>query len=276
MATKKCPKCGEENPAEAVMCWACYTPLAGGAAAVAGGGLVTPRGGAAAVTPAGTAAAIDGDEKKAIDPKIFFVVGGLLVAGLIFAFTSGVFGGGGDDIVLPPGPGDTTGGRATGGGMTSGQTRVIPPSNTGGGGTSGGGTTTGPVLPPATAAFRTVVPPNPRYANGTMAILPNTPNISPAAASEMAKYAQQMFAPGGRWTAMQVVVFNDPDAAKAFQKYQSQRKGAKLTNNEYQELANDGLWNSVPAYYETQGNSAGQSFQPSASPNNWWTGRGRR
>ena len=25
--TQKCPKCGEENPAEAVMCWACYTPL---------------------------------------------------------------------------------------------------------------------------------------------------------------------------------------------------------------------------------------------------------
>ncbi|RYG70864.1 hypothetical protein EON80_06595 [bacterium] len=32
MASKKCPKCGEDNPAEAVMCWACYTPLSGGPA----------------------------------------------------------------------------------------------------------------------------------------------------------------------------------------------------------------------------------------------------
>lgn len=27
-----CPKCGEDNPIEAVMCWACYTPLGSGAA----------------------------------------------------------------------------------------------------------------------------------------------------------------------------------------------------------------------------------------------------
>ena len=29
MSVINCPKCGEENPAEAVMCWACYTPLHG-------------------------------------------------------------------------------------------------------------------------------------------------------------------------------------------------------------------------------------------------------
>ena len=28
----KCPKCGEESPADAVMCWACYTPLGAGRA----------------------------------------------------------------------------------------------------------------------------------------------------------------------------------------------------------------------------------------------------
>lgn len=30
MKTQQCPKCGEENPSEAVMCWACYTPLGRG------------------------------------------------------------------------------------------------------------------------------------------------------------------------------------------------------------------------------------------------------
>ncbi len=29
---QKCPHCGEENPAEAVMCWTCYTPLRAGKA----------------------------------------------------------------------------------------------------------------------------------------------------------------------------------------------------------------------------------------------------
>ena len=29
METKRCPKCGEENPPEAVLCWACYTPFSG-------------------------------------------------------------------------------------------------------------------------------------------------------------------------------------------------------------------------------------------------------
>ncbi|MBW3636833.1 MAG: hypothetical protein KY445_10280 [Armatimonadetes bacterium] len=27
MDSKICPRCGEENPSEAVMCWSCYTPL---------------------------------------------------------------------------------------------------------------------------------------------------------------------------------------------------------------------------------------------------------
>ena len=27
MTTQNCPYCNEENPGEAVMCWACYTPL---------------------------------------------------------------------------------------------------------------------------------------------------------------------------------------------------------------------------------------------------------
>ena len=232
---------------------------------------MTPRGGAAAVTPAATAAAQD-EEKKGIDPKIFLVVGLLLVAGVVGAFTSGIFGGSGgaDALVtdLPSNTGKTTG---SGGGIIPqppSNPGIVPPQVT----TTGGGTTGG--LPPQAAPFRMVVPPDPRYSNGTMAIIPTTPNISPAQASGLAKYAKQMVSPGGRWKVMQVVVFSNPDAAKNFQKYQAQRKGALLSSDDYAALAAQGVWSGAPAYYETQGNSE-QSFQPSANPNNWWTSRGR-
>ncbi len=272
MATKKCPKCGEENPAEAVMCWACYTPLAGGAAAVAGGGLVTPRGGAAAVTPAATAAH-QNDEKAATDPKVFLVAGLLVGAMIIGGFTTGIIPGllGGKSEAPVPLQEDTGGG----GGQDEGFSNPLPPVQQppaltmpapgGGGGAA--------VTPPSQESpFKTVVPPDPRYANGTMGIMATAPNISPATARSLAKYAKQQFAAGGKWTAMQVVVFSDPGAAGAFRKYQAQRRGAKLTPREYQDLASQGVWASVPAFYETKGKNE-QTFQPSANPNGWWTGK---
>ena len=266
MATKKCPKCGEENPAEAVMCWACYTPLAGGAAAATAGGLVAPRGGAAAVAPAATAARQE-EEKKAIDPRIFLVVGLLVVAGIIGGFTTGVFGGGGNSEVLPAvtltqGGGGRT--RPAGGGTTinvnpSSPVVVSPPTNSGPGNQR-----------PVAINFKTIVPPNPKYTNGTMAILAPTANISPTEALALAKHARQLFAPNGRWTQMQILVFNNPDAAKAFQKYQADNKDAPLTDPEYQDLAGRGIWGSVPAYYETKG-KAERAFSPSTSANGWWS-----
>ena len=54
MNPKKCPKCGESNPPEAVMCWACYTPLSGSAGS----------GPSSQSTPAHAAES----EKKAIPP----------------------------------------------------------------------------------------------------------------------------------------------------------------------------------------------------------------
>ena len=270
MATKKCPKCGEENPAEAVMCWACYTPLAGGAAAVAGGGLVTPRGGAAAVTPAATAAA-QNTEKTSVDPKIFVVVGLLIAAAVIGSFTTGLIGGPGGGTEITPDVTQITDTEpgTSGPPMPTTQTNITvtaPPSFT-------PPTNSGPSIAPAqTPQFKTVVPPDPRRTTGTMAILVNTPNISASQALDMAKSARQQFQAGGKWTGMQVVVFSDPGAVRTFSKYQTQRKGDKLTPYQYQELANQGVWNSVPAYYETRGKS-GVPYYPSASPKGWWSRR---
>ena len=268
MATKKCPKCGEENPAEAVMCWACYTPLAGGAAAVAGGGLVTPRGGAAAVTPAGTAAA-EKEEKTPVDPKIFLVIGLLVVAMGIGAFTTGLVGGPGTPDPGPvPGDGGGDPPMDGGGGFVPPPQAPVQQPNFPTGGTTGGGTTGG--IPVQAAAFRMIFPPDPNKPNGTMAIMAPSPTLTPQQARALARVARQQVAPGGRWTSMQILVFNEEGAGRIFQKYQARRRGAKLTSREYAELASQGVWNAVPVYYESQGRSE-RVYLPSASPNNWWT-----
>ena len=51
-AQKQCPKCGEKNPAEAVMCWACYTSLSGGAMAAPPASVSIPSAGVASVSAA--------------------------------------------------------------------------------------------------------------------------------------------------------------------------------------------------------------------------------
>ena len=268
MATKKCPKCGEENPAEAVMCWACYTPLAGGAAAVAGGGLVTPRGGAAAVTPAATAAAQD-EKSSAVDPKIFVVVALLLGAMVIGAFTTGLVGGKPDNTDLLPNV-EQVGGDVTGGEFIAPPVAPVAPPTTFAGPTT---TTQNPggtqVVPPQT---KVVVPPSPSQPIGTMGVVLNSPNVSAGQALALAKAAKRQFEGGGRWKGMQVVVFNNVESASAFRKYQTQRKGAPLTASQYQELADQGLWANVPVYYETRGKTE-YPYSPSASPKNWWAGR---
>lgn len=230
---------------------------------------MTPRGGAAAVTPAATAAAQD-EQKASVDPKIFVVVGLLIAAAVVGSFTTGLIGGSGNSGGLPdvtPVPEDETGGGGTTGDPPPPQQPVVAPpvitpptpNNTGG-------------LPPPPPQFKTVVPPDPRQTTGTMGIMVNTPNISSAQALSLAKFAKQTFESGGRWTGMQVVVFNNQEAAKTFLKYQALRKNAKLTPYQYQDLANQGIWNSVPAYYETQGKN-GVPYYPSTNAKGWWARR---
>ena len=265
MATKKCPKCGEENPAEAVMCWACYTPLAGGAAAATAGGLVAPRGGAAAVTPAATAAR-DDEEKQKIDPKIFLVVGLLFGAMIIGGFTTGFFsslGASSEATEITPTEGvpvtqpqaPTNPNPAPGPITVPGSVNVPT--------TTGGGTVA------AIKRYEVFAPPNPGFTVGTIGIYATTPGINEAQAIALAKFARDQFAPTGKWTQMQVVVFNNRDSAKVFQKYQAKRQNAALTLGDFQRMANDGVWSSAPAYVESQANKL-SVFRPARSPNRWW------
>lgn len=272
MANKKCPKCGEDNPAEAVMCWACYTPLTASAGAAMGAGPGMGGGGTATMQRAGTAiipGADDGAAKKQIDPRIFFVAGGLLLAGLLVAFTQGMFsGGGGDGMTVD------SGGSNTAAPSTPSNFRSIPGTtvSTGSPGASQGTApnTDAPVSAP-TQPWTMVVSPSPRFTTATFAIAPSQPGISPEDAKTMARNARQQYISNGKWTSMQIVVFSTADSGQTFKQYMSERKGQPLGPNDYASLAQSGAWNNAVVYYETINNGERARF-PSKNPTNWWSG----
>jgi hypothetical protein len=266
VASKKCPKCGEDNPAEAVMCWACYTPLAGSApipvagAARAGAGGVAGKGG-----PVGAPTQEDG-EKKQLDPKLF-VVGGLLLLGIIVAVVMNMGGSGGSDDSTPMGqdPGTTSmSPDPGGGGAPPPPAPVAPPSFAGQSNT--------PVEPVA-LPYNVIVPPNAKYATGTMGILATQANITPNQARGLAKFAHDQFSRNGKWSKMQIAVFSDAGAARTFATYQSRRRGAPMTANDYRELANSNVWSGAPAFYESSGKRESIAY-PASNPMNWWTRSG--
>lgn len=256
MANKKCPKCGEDNPAEAVMCWACYTPLAGGAAAVAA--TATAAAGRPGAPGVG---ASEEKEKKQIDPKVF-VLGGLAVVGILVAlFTNGVFSG------APAEEGSTTtpDPAKPGGAPAPAPVPGAPPpplmvSSSGG----------APVpLVDVKIPYDILVPPNPTKQTGVVGIVPTQAAVTPAQAVGLASFARSQFARTGPWKKMQIYVFLSKDAGRAFADYQSRRRGEILYGGNHQELAASGIWSSSPACLMIEGNKA-QPYYPSRNPNGWW------
>ena len=106
-----------------------------------------------------------------------------------------------------------------------------------------------------------------------MGILVNDPGISPAAAGGLARTAKAQYAPRGKWSKMQVAVFTNRDAARIFLRYQAKRKNARLEEPDFQDLGSQGVWSGAVAFYESDGGGE-KTFQPSKSPQNWWTSRG--
>jgi len=272
VANKKCPKCGEDNPAEAVMCWACYTPLTAGASATmspgaASGARTSPRGGGK--TPAAMPAT--DEEKKKTDPRLFFAGGGLLVAGLAFVFFSGILGGGGGGDAgvtqtsgKPSFPGSSL--RPSGGG--NGPPVPFPPppppppppnGNT-------------PPVQPVPAPYSVVVPPNPRFTTATLAITPTNQTGNAKDALGLAKAARQDLQSRGKWTITQIVVFPDRKSAGVFQEYMSGRRGAPLDRDNYSELADKNAWANATVYYTSTGNRESY-YYPAVDPKNWWNDR---
>ncbi len=257
MNQKKCPKCGEMNPAEAVMCWACYTPLTGGA--------VGPSGAGAGMAAMGTTAVATHDdrEKKAIPMWQM----GAAALGLLLVVGFGIktmTGGAPPDVEpgLPPttgGGGDTGGGGGGGYRPPPGPVPVAPGMAPAAG---GGGSVPGPVP----AHFTMVAAPNPNQDWSTMAIVPTDANVSPQSAAALAKFAKTLM---GKETnrPTQIFVFADRQSGQQFSEFQVQRRSAALGSQDYTQLA--ALWPRCLAYYESSGNRE-RVLYPSRSPANWW------
>jgi hypothetical protein len=212
-----------------------------------------------------TIGADDAPEKKKIDPKLIGV-GAFLVVGALVAFlvNGGMSGGSGEEVVAGP----VSDPAANPGVSAPPQGGVAPPAFSP---APGGGGQAPPA--PVPLPFTTVVPPNPNYKTGTMGIrVTGDGALSPAKAAGFAKFARNQFARNGRWTNMQICVFNDDKTANAFKAYQAARRGAPLTNTDYTQLASRGVWTSTPVFLEARGNSEKVYF-PSRNPNAWWPGR---
>ena len=249
------------------MCWACYTPLTAGAGASMGAGA---RGGATTFPQSGTmpggmgaaSAPVDEREKKKIDPRLFFAGGGLALAGLILAFTSGAFGGNsnkGEDFGVQQSE-TMSGGSVT---IPGGNPSVPlpppppPPPNNGGGG--------GQTQTQQPAVYSMIVPPNPRYKVATMAITA-APGQSGNGAT-LARKAQQDLQRTGKWTSFQIAVYTDANSpgATAFRDYVNARRGAPLSQQDISNLQAQNAWVGATAFYQSGGRGGGQVLNLSNS-----------
>lgn len=261
-AQKQCPKCGEKNPAEAVMCWACYTSLTGGgtgAAALAGAGGPSLGGSSSPMT--------DSAEKKSIDPKQLAIIGvGLLVA---LGFGVKTMMGGGEESsdfpALPTSSGDTPKPQPASNPNpasvpVNGVAVPLPPVSGNGGGQAA----------PAQGYFRVVVSPNPRQKWGTAAIVPTQSKADKSAALSYAVMAKQHIDQTTRFSAVEIYVINDAGAASTLRAYQSKSKGAPLTESDYTNPALSNVWNNAILRYVWNNGKSTVTY-PFENPNNFWS-----
>jgi hypothetical protein len=261
---KKCPKCGEENPAEAVMCWACYTPLAG--AAPIGTAGAAPTG---AVKGAAPVVGEEAGEKPKIPPWQMGIVGVGLLAALYFGVRA----------VMPSSASDDDSGD------TTTQTTTDRPPDAGGNPGAPAPSPSNPVVisssgtaqvMPDKAPFTIAVPPNPKLSVATMAIVPTDAATSGPGAAALAAYTRRQYtARIDSWNTLYIYVFSDAQSAQYFADYQKHRKGAPLGPSDYSYLAN--LWGSCLARYEYSTAGGGKHVErvlyPSKNPSGWWYSR---
>lgn len=251
MNQKKCPKCGELNPPEAVMCWACYTPLSG-------------DGGSAAAAPR---PAVQSEERE--KPGFATWQIGLVVVVLLGAigFGAKTFLGSSSeedgDMPAPTAP-DRPGPRNNIGGNNNTNTNFnssIPSPSPG----------TQPVQPatPQTGSYSVVASPNPKYTWGVIGIVPSDPNTTTDQAAQMAAgMRQKMMSNNKKWAKLHIYVFKDRQTGNTFRKYQTGRKGAPLDGPDYQNLSGN-VWPNTLIRYEYDRGVEGVQI-PQQNPTAWW------
>ena len=246
MKQKKCSKCGENNPTEAVMCWSCYTPLSESNSA---SGIVDPD---AMPLLGGDVAA-----KKPAQPWQLGVIGVFVVIMLVIAARSFMSPG---DVIIPPAP-------------PKQNETIIPPDNNV---TQSQPQSQVEVVqsmtipqPEPTSPFTLVAPPYPDVEWATMAIVPSKPNLSAADAAKLAGFARQQVV-DGRWKGLTIYVFADQQSAQVFRDYQSRRRGQFLMPADYLALRATNIWPKAMAVYDYSKGRAAVRY-PSSNPNAWWT-----
>jgi hypothetical protein len=253
---KKCPKCGEMNPPEAVMCWACYTPLTG-AGAVPPPGAVPAAGGRAVGQASGGS---EDKEKTKIPAWQLGVIGAAVLVGVVFGAMQFMGGSTPEEVVDPttgteikkPAPPTTT--TTT----TTTAPGAPPPAVPGQGG-----------APPVEAPFTVIASPNTRYTAGTMAILARNPSLSPRQAAGLASFALRQLTNANKYRVLHIFVFSDSEAAQKFSDYQNAHGNQPLTPEDYASPDLQAIWPLCLARYEWANNRERVSY-PSQNPGNWW------
>ncbi len=229
-------------------------------AGAAGGATTFPRSG---MVP-GAAPASEGEKKK-VDPRLFFVGGGLLFAGFVIAYNSGMIGGSSSAPVAF----DTPLNVATSSSMP-GQVPALPPAPppVPPPAPSAPQDPQKPLLPPSAGTFTVFVPPSQRFTTATLAITPNAPLTSTGAAVTLARNARLNLQQSRRWTNFQIAVFSDGKSAGAgaFQQFMNDRRGMPLGPQDYSKLAANNAWSGAVIYYEST-NGSEHVFTPSGNAN---------
>ena len=102
-----------------------------------------------------------------------------------------------------------------------------------------------------------------------MAIVPTAAASSQDAAGLAATACRQMVKTG-KWDGMYVYVFQDSQSAARFRKYQKERGGQPLTDNDFSRLQD--LWpNTLLRYDYSKGYEALR--YPAKNPGSWWGGK---
>lgn len=254
---KQCPKCGEKNPAEAVMCWACYTSLSGGVAAA--GALAAP----------GAAPMSDSGEKKKVEPKQLVIIGVALV--VLLGLGAKMMIGGGDappDVLSmetgkpkattpPPAPISPT-------------TNIETPSTTAF--AQQPSQPTGAIAP-ARFPYQMLGAPNPTSQTATVAIVPTENDLSEGQAKGLAVFAHHQLNKIKKWPAVEVFVFNDVPAAQSFANYQNRLRGAAMTDSNYTSPELAALWPKALVRYYSR-NERVWITSPRTNAGNFWKNGG--
>lgn len=246
---KRCPKCGEENPPEAVMCWACYTPLTNTVNVGAGA--------SRAARASGPSLDDDDEESKPSTPPWQIAVIAIGLVFVLFMVAKNFLPSGNTDDAVP-----VAASSQTQPGTGAGAPAPGPAADTGGGGSNDSS-----VPAPQKLPFTIAVSPNPSITVGTMAIVSTDPNISAGQAAALASFTKNQFSHMKRWSKLYIYVFKDEPSAQQFANYQRQRSGAPLADSDYRNLSS--LWSSALACYEYN-NGSERMYNPSNNPSGWW------